>query len=477
MARAILFDLNGVIEDVTPFLEVRDDLIVSVVKSLASEAAIRQTASKIRMEYDTVMSSNLAEFHLMFWDDLLSQLAVPTRDELLLMTYEKFVESYLPVSRVFPDTRDLLHSLQSDFEFGVLSNANSFRARSFLKYHALDKLFKSILISHDTPYAKPDKEIFLLAAQRFGKRPSDVIMIGDRVDNDIHGAKDAGMIPILLDRTGVSTAPNLDCMVITTLDDLKESIREVANGQLDQKTGSHHRRTTRVVIVCGGKGSRLKTQLGDRQKCLAVVKGKPILFHTVDALISAGLKDFDLVAGDSATAVQDAIQQCDRYAPYRFRVLPISAPSTGRAIQEYWRDKEDEVDVVYSHGNIIVDPLVVKQFIKDARAKTSSDVTLLSSPEWSAENHAALIARNGIIEEIVTNPSEHRKGNLCSVGLAFVKGSAELDEAEIDEHGMFEDLVEVLRYKNRLRVSYCFSDRSWEHLGVPKDWARLAVEG
>jgi HAD superfamily hydrolase (TIGR01509 family) len=477
MARAILFDLNGVIEDVNPFLKVRDDLIVATVGSLASEMTIRQTAAKIRLEYDTVMSSNLAEFHLMFWDDLLRQLAIKSQDDLLFRIYEKFVTCYLPVSRVFPDTRDLLESLPSDFEFGVLSNANSFRARSFLKYHSLDHLFKSILISHDTPYAKPDKEIFLLAAQRFGKHPGDVIMIGDRLDNDIQGAKDAGMIPIFLDRTGVSSPSDPSHKVLSTLAALKDTIMAVANGELNQ-SAKPVRKNPRVVIVCGGKGSRLKPQLGDKQKCLAVVKGKPILFHTIDALMSAGLREFDLVAGDSTGAVEQAIRQHAEYAPYDIRVLPISAPSTGKAMQDYWRTrKPGDNDIVYSHGNIIVDPTVVKEFIKNALADERSDVTLLGSPQWTAEKHAALVVRNGIIEKIVTDPDKHTKGDLCSVGVAFVKGYAHLDQGEIDDEGMFEDIVEILRQSTQLRVAYRFSDRSWEHLGVPKDWARLAVEG
>ncbi len=479
MAKAILFDLNGVIEDVNPFLELRDNIVVSTVRDVASESVIRSTAIKLRSDYDTIMSSNLAEFHLMFWDDLLKRLGIKSDNGHLFSTYEKFIENYLPISRVFPDTYNLLHSIQSEFDFGILSNANSFRARSFLQYHSLHELFKTIVISHDTPYAKPNKEIFQLAAYRLGKHPGEVIMIGDRLDNDIEGAKQAGMIPILLDRVSESKISEPSYTVLTKLDGLSETLKTIANQTLPIRGDKQSSRLKpKVVIVCGGEGSRLRPKLGNKQKCLAVVNGKPILFHTIDALISAGLSEIDLVAGASAADVQEAILHCDRYSGCQIRVLPISAPGTGRAIQDYWRNaRQDGRDIVYSHGNVIVDPILMKRFIEKAQLDTKMGICLLGSPAWMAETHAALLPQNGIIEKIITDASEHKKGNLCSVGLAFVRGRIPIEQAQIPERGMFEDIIEVLREKNNLRVGYYFSDQSWEHLGVPKDWDRLNVEG
>jgi HAD superfamily hydrolase (TIGR01509 family) len=477
MARAILFDLNGVIEDVNPFLEQRDDLIVSTVKEIASEAAIRSAAIKIRSDYDSIMSSSLSEFHLMFWDDLLRRLGAQADNGCLFSTYQTFIENYLPISRVFPDTYNLLRSIQNEFDFGVLSNANSFRARSFLQYHSLHKLFKTIVISHDTPYAKPNKEIFQLAAYRLGKHPSEVIMIGDRLDNDIEGAKQAGMIPILLDRASEGKISGPSYTVLTKLDGLSETLKATANQTLLIGNDQSFRPKPKVVIVCGGEGSRLRPKLGNRQKCLAVVNGKPILFHTIDALLSAGLSEIDLVAGASTADVEEAILHCDRYSDCQIRVLPISAPGTGRAVQDYWRNaKEDGRDIIYSHGNIIVDPVLMKRFIERAQSDIKIDISLLGSPAWVAETHAALLPQNGIIEKIITDASEHKKGNLCSVGLAFVRGHIPLDRADISERGMFEDIVEFFRENNNLRIGYYFSDQSWEHLGVPKDWDRLNVE-
>lgn len=59
--------------------------------------------------------------------------------------------------------------------------------------------------SPDLVAGKPEAPLYLLAAQRLGADPSQVLAIGDRLDTDIAGAHAAGMDSLLV-LTGVSTA-------------------------------------------------------------------------------------------------------------------------------------------------------------------------------------------------------------------------------------------------------------------------------
>jgi len=55
---------------------------------------------------------------------------------------------------------------------------------------------------------KPEKEIFDVALERFGVSPSETLMIGDRLDTDIQGAKRAGMSSALV-LTGIDSPKTL----------------------------------------------------------------------------------------------------------------------------------------------------------------------------------------------------------------------------------------------------------------------------
>jgi len=54
----------------------------------------------------------------------------------------------------------------------------------------------------DAPgFSKPDVRLFLRACHRLGVAPTDCVMVGDRIDNDIVPARTVGMPTVLL-RTG-----------------------------------------------------------------------------------------------------------------------------------------------------------------------------------------------------------------------------------------------------------------------------------
>ena len=52
--------------------------------------------------------------------------------------------------------------------------------------------------------AKPDPEIFRRTAAAMGIEPCRILYVGDSYDNDVVGARAAGMTPVLVDRFGIN---------------------------------------------------------------------------------------------------------------------------------------------------------------------------------------------------------------------------------------------------------------------------------
>lgn len=74
---------------------------------------------------------------------------------------------------------------------------------------------------------KPSKELMLYAAQRVGADPENCVVVGDREETDIEGARRAGMRSVLV-RTGVADGSDLADLVVDDLASLADDrIREL----------------------------------------------------------------------------------------------------------------------------------------------------------------------------------------------------------------------------------------------------------
>jgi putative hydrolase of the HAD superfamily len=66
---------------------------------------------------------------------------------------------------------------------------------------------------------KPDPEVFALACHRLGVTPQECAFVGDELDIDARGARDAGLLGIWLDRHGTGLTPD-DVLVARVLADV-----------------------------------------------------------------------------------------------------------------------------------------------------------------------------------------------------------------------------------------------------------------
>jgi putative hydrolase of the HAD superfamily len=71
-----------------------------------------------------------------------------------------------------------------------------------LKQHGLQDLFTALAISELVGVEKPDKRMFVHALDQLGIEPADypkVMMVGNRLDRDVRGANNLGIISVWLD--------------------------------------------------------------------------------------------------------------------------------------------------------------------------------------------------------------------------------------------------------------------------------------
>ncbi len=94
---------------------------------------------------------------------------------------------------VFPSVYWALGHLQPRYRLGLISNAQRVFTEPELEIADLARFFSVRVLSSQVGVKKPDARIFSAALQALGVEPTEAVYVGDNPENDLVGARNAGM--------------------------------------------------------------------------------------------------------------------------------------------------------------------------------------------------------------------------------------------------------------------------------------------
>ncbi len=148
----------------------------------------------------------------------------PTEQQLEKVAIE-YRSSYQVSRRATPGARELLIGLRDrGFKTGIVTNNLVEEQMDKLRHCQLFDLLDSITISEEAGFAKPDVRIFNMALQRLECKPEETIIIGDSWENDILGARAAGIRGIWYN-CYLTKAPDDSVPEIGSLEDFESVLR------------------------------------------------------------------------------------------------------------------------------------------------------------------------------------------------------------------------------------------------------------
>ncbi len=123
---------------------------------------------------------------------------------------------------VFAETEHVLHDLKKNFRLALLTNGAPDIQGTKIDGSNLASFFETIIISGDIGFGKPDARIFQLALERLNVVARETVMIGDSLNRDIAGARDAGLHTIWINRyhRALSDTHPIPDLKLTNLRDL-----------------------------------------------------------------------------------------------------------------------------------------------------------------------------------------------------------------------------------------------------------------
>jgi glucose-1-phosphate cytidylyltransferase len=101
----------------------------------------------------------------------------------------------------------------------------------------------------------------------------------------------------------------------------------------------------KVLILCGGKGERLRPFTDDIPKPLIEINNKPILGYVIDHILAFGIDEIIIAVGYRSNKIQEYIE--DKYSSYKFIISDQGDVDIVERIRSVAQDVKSDMIVLY----------------------------------------------------------------------------------------------------------------------------------
>ena len=230
----------------------------------------------------------------------------------------------------------------------------------------------------------------------------------------------------------------------------------------------------RAILLCAGRGSRLRSLTLERPKCLVEVRGKAILAHQIEALHASGIDDIVVVGGylfDTIAAFLD-----DYPAPRRPLLLRNPFWGMSSSIGSVWMARDLlAAPFCVVNGDTIFD----RALIADALGRLAPGVNLVVEQATGEADEMRVLVEQGRIRA-VGKTLPFPRAALRSLGIVACPDAdggpyrAALEQVigADDGHLSFHHSIVDLLAGTTTVTPIVMEARDWQEIDRPEDIAR-----
>ncbi len=190
MLRAVLFDLDDTLYD-------RSALVLRIAReqTVAFSEPLGRIDPAVFVERLIELDAHGYGSKPAAYARIVSELGLPPA---LAETLERhFWETYDALSEPAQEAQVVLGALRAQgLKLGVVTNGRSTRQALKLERLGVAPFFDAVLVSQSEGVRKPERTIFERAVARCGVAAGEALFVGDHPENDVAGARAAGLIAV-----------------------------------------------------------------------------------------------------------------------------------------------------------------------------------------------------------------------------------------------------------------------------------------
>jgi glucose-1-phosphate thymidylyltransferase len=224
----------------------------------------------------------------------------------------------------------------------------------------------------------------------------------------------------------------------------------------------------RAVLLCAGKGIRLRPFTFSMAKHLLPVVNKPVVLHIIENLKKSGIEEMAVVVGDNGEQFKKALGDGSDWGvslTYITQQSPLGIADAVGLCRDYVNDNPF---MVVLGDNLITEPMntVIEHF-----NNTKADCTLLVSPVDDPKRFGIAVTDGPRLIALVEKPTENI-GNLGVVGVYVFNSSVfdaigSIQPSSRGELEITDAITEMIRRGHR--VNYLLNKGWWKDIGKPED--------
>jgi len=208
--KAVLFDLGGTLIQTPEISEIMKQMLEAkgILRSFEEITKAVKEAERCLGGYKDL--PNLREEFWVKWNtEILETLGIHKGQNILATWIFESWWDYAQ-AKLYPEVMKVLQKLrESGFKLGVVTNGLKSDADKLLPRVGLTDTFDIVVVVDSIGKMKPDKAIFVHALKKLSVKPHEALFVGDRIEEDYSGAKNAGIKALLIDREN-KTEENVD---------------------------------------------------------------------------------------------------------------------------------------------------------------------------------------------------------------------------------------------------------------------------
>jgi len=232
----------------------------------------------------------------------------------------------------------------------------------------------------------------------------------------------------------------------------------------------------KAVVLAAGKGTRLREMTDAVPKPMLEVGGKPMLWHVLSALRSAGVSEAALIVGYRADVVRDYFGQGDDVGVHLSYFVQEVQDGTGKAAEPA-REFLSDGPFFFSFGDILTDPSVYTSMV-EAFDREPADLLLAVREVPDPSRFGAVRTEDGRITDIVEKPGPgSAPSNWVNAGIfiadpVLFEYTARLEPSPRGEYEI-PDALRMMIEDGRVVRAHEVRE-PWRDVGTPEDLAAAA---
>jgi UDP-N-acetylglucosamine diphosphorylase/glucosamine-1-phosphate N-acetyltransferase len=228
----------------------------------------------------------------------------------------------------------------------------------------------------------------------------------------------------------------------------------------------------KAALMAAGESTRMKPLSVNIPKHLLPIAGKPLIFHTLEHLRDAGIKEVLVIRGYHADKLREAIDSYD-WSPMVVSYITQDKRNGTASAAILAKKFAGDRDLLLMNGDVITGPGTFEGLIKQHK-KANHDMTLSVVPIEDPTAYGIVIVKERNVTDLIEKPTKDQlTSNLVNAGIYAVGPTLwdAIDKTKPSARGEYE-ITDSIRFLIKKGTVSAFTIPSW-WLDVGKPWDLL----